>query len=470
MSSTRIAVLAGVSLAAMAGTWAGVTDVFGLAPGPVPRVSLALPPSLDMVAFDNEETVIDAAFGPASWLAQQVEAGEGGNPSLSPIESSEPPPPMAHPLTPVQRLSGPVPANTKLADVRGLRVGHSGDKSRVIIDLSASTDFAYSIGRDGKSVSIVLPGAAWKAAAKGSTNVGGRITGYEYQPVDGGSKVTLTASQPVEVVSVEPKPGEGKGYQLVIDLVDAQVAQMRKGGLALWWGEEAPAKVVEAPPPVKEPPAPKVADANAQRGEMAPMADYKKSSSASGDWSGFYAGLQGGYGMARSKAEVGGVALSSRTIGGPEGGLFLGYGQQFGSWYLGAELAGGYAAASGKWPVSGGKYKAEKSWSYTGALRLGAAVSDDALFYLKGGYKAASFKVKADFPDDVPAWNVSARKTLYGPLAGVGFDYKFADNWFLRTEADYTFFKSLKYTDSNGDPGKLSPGDVNFRLGVGYKF
>ena len=55
MSSTRILILAGVSVSALAVASAGVLGMFDSTPTRAERVSLAMPPTLDMVAFDNEE-------------------------------------------------------------------------------------------------------------------------------------------------------------------------------------------------------------------------------------------------------------------------------------------------------------------------------------------------------------------------------------------------------------------------------
>ncbi|CAA6603914.1 exported hypothetical protein [Rhodospirillaceae bacterium LM-1] len=490
MSSTRSLILAGLGAVALGGTAAGLVGLAGEAPMRSERISLAMPPSLELAPFDDEETIIDTAFGPAMSQAVQLVSNEGEAPLTVPPPmvkegEEEPPKPSA---SPVPKVEGPLPepisphqagsaqvgdapplmAPEVQATVHGLRVGHSGDKTRVIIDLSASTDFAYSVGKDGKSVSLVLPGATWKTAAKGSTKAGGRITGYEYQAVDGGSKVILSASEPVEIVQVEPHPADGQGYQLVIDLVDAQGAQVRRGGMAFWWTKETPAKVAEAPP---EPlPTPKVADATAAKSEpvMAPtpIADYKKAR----DWSGFYLGAQAGYDLAKTKEEHSVRGSKSHTVDGPEGGLFLGWGTQMGSLYLGGELAGAYAHASAKQKVDNGKHDLSKSWNYGGALRVGTPVFDDGLVYLKGGYQASSFKLASNRPGDAGAPSISKSKTLHGPLVGVGFDYLMTDNWFLRTDASYVFYNSMKYTDSAGGTGKISPNDISLRLGVAYKF
>jgi outer membrane immunogenic protein len=518
MTLKRKLMLVGLGASALAGAGLGTVALLAGSPLRADRVSLSMPPSLEMVAFDNEETVIDATFGPSQPLAQKVSLDDDGRPLAAPPQDDgdEPPHPQA---APVHRVEGPIqtprlivpgklaqapaadaaPTETTPTDaapaaapapveapvsaspampgevqatVRGLRVGHSGDKTRIIIDLSASTDFAYSVGKDGKTVSVVLPGAAWKAAPKGSTKSGGRITGYEYMAVDGGSKVILSASEPVDIIQVEPHPaGSGQGYQLVIDLVDNQGALARRGGLAFWWTKETPATVAEAPAPqpapqLAPPPAPKVADAGAMKAEPLPLADYKKAR----DWSGFYAGLHTGYDWARAKEDHSVRGSRTATLSGPTGGMFLGWGKQYGLLYLGGELAGGYAGADAKQAVSGGKHTISKDWDYSAAMRVGMPVLDDGLIYLKGGYKAARFALDSNRPNDTPVSSVKDKTWSHGALVGGGMDYMVAENWFARVEGDYTWFKSMKYVDSNGDTGKISPKDINVRVGVAYKF
>jgi outer membrane immunogenic protein len=482
MTSSRILILAGLGAVALGGTAAGVLGVTGQGPLRAERISLALPPPLDLVAFDGEETVIDTTFGPAMPQAAQLtveddEAALRAPPQMA--ADNEPPKPEA---SPVPKVEGPVPAPSAQpaisepalsapsmsasapAAVQGLRVGSTGDKTRIIIDLTASTDFAYSVGKDGKTVSVVLPGASWKAAAKGATKAGGRITGYAYEPVDGGSKVTLMASEPVEVVQVEPHSGNGsQGYQLVVDLVDAQGAQARRGGMVFWTTKETPPKLAEADPlPLPEP---KVAAA-AVKTEPPPMADYRKAR----DWSGFYAGLQTGYDIARAKEEHSVRGAKTRNVRGPEGGVFLGWGHQTGALYLGAELEGAFSGAAAKEKVSNGKHEVSKSWNYGGAVRVGTPVFDNGLIYLKGGYQASAFKLASNRPDDVSAPSVNRSKTLHGPMIGIGYDHMISENWFLRADASYVFYNAMKYTDSAGDTGKITPRDIGLRLGVAYKF
>ncbi|TAN48211.1 MAG: hypothetical protein EPN26_12855 [Rhodospirillales bacterium] len=89
---------------------------------------------------------------------------------------------------------------------------------------------------------------------------------------------------------------------------------------------------------------------------------------------------------------------------------------------------------------------------------------------MKGGYQASSFRLSSNRDGDTPASTAKASKTLHGPLIGIGFDYLLADNWFLRSDVNYVFYNSFKYTDSAGNSGKVSPNDISLRLGVAYKF
>lgn len=135
-------------------------------------------------------------------------------------------------------------------------------------------------------------------------------------------------------------------------------------------------------------------------------------------WSGFYLGINGGYGFDRS--------LSGGLVGGQ-----IGYNWQTGPFVLGLESDLDWANLSGTRtdgacaPAAGGDCRTRQDWLGTTRGRLGYAFGS-WLPYVTGG--AAYGDVKLDQPGRTDT------ATRLGWTAGAGVEYSLSKNWSAKVE------------------------------------
>jgi len=201
------------------------------------------------------------------------------------------------------------------------------------------------------------------------------------------------------------------------------------------------------------------------------------------EWSGCYAGIDGGYGSAR----ISGVDIlansaigSANSTGGAIGG-HAGCDQQTGNWVLGAQvsadktfLSGSHLFINGTGPSNRVTYKVDFLAAVTG--RLGYVVQPDMLAYLRAGGSMA----RTSYTDADPAplfgipYTGSVKATRYGWLIGAGLERKIDSNLSAYVEYDYMNFgkKTLTINYSDGLTFSYSfRQELNyFGLGVNYRF
>jgi len=166
------------------------------------------------------------------------------------------------------------------------------------------------------------------------------------------------------------------------------------------------------------------------------------------NWSGFYIGINGGWGSSRNRYEWSGPAgvtalgYSADATGGTVGGQ-IGYNWQAGSWVFGLEAQGNWADLSksyygpvGTWSVG---TKVDAIGLFTG--RIGYA-ANNALFYVKGGAAVVN-------NDAWAAWNnvnfATASNTRWGGTVGVGLEYGFTPNWSFGVEYMHAWLGNNDY-------------------------
>ena len=166
------------------------------------------------------------------------------------------------------------------------------------------------------------------------------------------------------------------------------------------------------------------------------------------NWTGFYIGVNGGWGSSRNRYEwtgpAGVVALgySADADGGTVGGQ-IGYNWQAGSWVFGLEAQGNWADFNrayygpvGTWSVG---TRVEALGLFTG--RVGFA-ANNALFYVKGGAAVANNESWA-------AWNgvnfATASTTRWGAAVGAGFEWGFTPNWSFGVEYMHAWLGNNDY-------------------------
>jgi outer membrane immunogenic protein len=181
-------------------------------------------------------------------------------------------------------------------------------------------------------------------------------------------------------------------------------------------------------------------------------------------WTGFYAGINGGYGFGKSDWTGAGGTGSTKPKG-ALAGVTVGYNLQTGAWVWGLEADLDYSwmkgsDSGGTGVCTGGGCETKMQWFGTGRGRLGYAGWDRWLPYVTGGLAYGNIKA-------TPAVGSDFSKTKFGWTVGGGVEYALLANWTTKLEYLYADLGSF----SGGVPGN----DVTFkthlvRAGLNYRF
>lgn len=177
------------------------------------------------------------------------------------------------------------------------------------------------------------------------------------------------------------------------------------------------------------------------------------------DWTGFYAGINGGYGWGSSRFSADGTNTS------PEGALLggtIGYNYQWGQTVFGIESDFDWNNAKGTsaCTLGAGLCRTSTDWLGTTRLRLGYA-ADRFMPYVTGG--AAYGNVKAS----LPGTGLSDDTTKLGWTVGGGAEYAFTPNWTVKAEYLYVDLGKLNCAACTSNV-KFNENIV--RAGINYKF
>jgi outer membrane immunogenic protein len=170
------------------------------------------------------------------------------------------------------------------------------------------------------------------------------------------------------------------------------------------------------------------------------------------DWSGFYVGVNGGWGSSRNSWD----AVPPNAAVGPEGshdatggtaGGQVGYRWQTGTFVFGVEAQGNWADFKGSntsllFPGFVNTSKIDAFGLFTG--QVGYAWNN-ALLYVKGGAAVTADRNRINTLGGALAGTTSD-DTRWGGVVGVGLEYGFAPNWSAAIEYDHMFMQDRTYT------------------------
>ena len=181
------------------------------------------------------------------------------------------------------------------------------------------------------------------------------------------------------------------------------------------------------------------------------------------NWTGFYVGINGGYGFGKSDWDI--PAVSPKPAGGVAGGT-IGYNFQTGQWVWGAEGDFDWSGMKNSVTCGLGTCETKNDWLGTARVRLGYAGWNNWLPYITGG---AAF---ADIKADNSLSGTTASKTQIGWTAGLGVEYALRSNWSVKVEYLYA---DLGKFDCGTACSPFVPDNVTFttnlvRAGVNYRF
>jgi outer membrane immunogenic protein len=181
-------------------------------------------------------------------------------------------------------------------------------------------------------------------------------------------------------------------------------------------------------------------------------------------WTGFYVGVNGGYGGDKNTYSINNIGnIASITSGGFIGGGQIGYNWQAGSFIYGLEADIQATNIQGKVTILGLGIGSKLDYLGTVRGRFGYAFVPNAFIYATGGLAYGSVKTNV-------ANIISFGGTNTGWTAGAGIEYALTQNWSLKTEYMYV---DLGKKNSLIVPG-LSVGVKNtehiVRAGLNYRF
>jgi len=193
------------------------------------------------------------------------------------------------------------------------------------------------------------------------------------------------------------------------------------------------------------------------------------------DWSGFYVGINGGYGSSHSCWNIAGFSDGCHDATGGTVGGQIGYRWQMGQLVFGVEGQGNWADLSGSNasfnnPGFSNTSRVDGFGLFTG--QVGYAWNN-VLLYAKGGAAVTGDRYSInDLTGAVAA--STADDTRWGGTVGVGFEVGFAQNWSVGVEYDHLFMqdRTLNFagpaaaiTETVGQDVDLVTARINYKFG-----
>ncbi|WP_034492550.1 outer membrane protein [Afifella pfennigii] len=219
------------------------------------------------------------------------------------------------------------------------------------------------------------------------------------------------------------------------------------------------------------------------------------------DWTGFYLGLQGGFGGDEFTYpldySVGGTGVFNAEAdldsSGFFGGAYAGFNYQFGpNFVAGIEADINWADIEGKLDVSGNspllgglnvtaKAGSQVNWFGTGRLKLGFLPTERFMIFATGGLAfgevESSYRVTAAAGGGSVAFRDSTSDTEFGWTLGAGFEYAITDA--LSVKTDYAYVDLGDQTLYNAPLGLVAGDNLNIeaetsfhtiKAGLSYRF
>jgi outer membrane immunogenic protein len=194
------------------------------------------------------------------------------------------------------------------------------------------------------------------------------------------------------------------------------------------------------------------------------------------NWTGFYVGVNGGYGWGRSNWALLPLGLNEGSHD-PSGGTFggqIGYNWQVGGWVFGLEAQGNWADFSGQnvsavAPLFTNRTSIDAFGLFTG--KIGYAWNN-VMVYAKGGAAVQAVDYRY-FTTATGVVGGRADDTRWGAVVGAGLEYAFTPNWSVGVEYnhmfmgrhDVTFTPAPNVTDRIKLDTDVFTGRVNYRFG-----
>lgn len=237
-----------------------------------------------------------------------------------------------------------------------------------------------------------------------------------------------------------------------------------------------------------------LATAGASAADLAPAAVEPVAPAVAYNWTGFYAGINGGYAFGSSRdvtmselfPATGPLVDSYGSLSpkGGFGGVQAGYNRQAGNFVFGLEgdiQGGDISDKTGRIGTATGYFLSTKSqvnWFGTVRPRIGYAF-DNILIYATGGLAVGGVKYTQNYVNGDFLAHPRTSKTRVGFAVGGGAEYALNEHWTAKLEYQYIDLgrSKISATEINGgEPTdytihtRLHTDFHTVRLGANYKF
>ena len=193
-------------------------------------------------------------------------------------------------------------------------------------------------------------------------------------------------------------------------------------------------------------------------------------------WTGFYAGLQGGYAWGSNTMRIGTVGggfAPTRFRAGEDtafGGAHAGFNYQLGGIVLGVEGDVEALDSRSRFDGIGLSARVSQDWQGSARARLGLAF-DRLMVYGTGGVSFTEYERRVFTPGAGFSERLTSART--GWNVGAGVNFAFTDNLILGAEYRYTDFGRNGFSSSGAFPGLSGSQELtshSARASVAYKF
>lgn len=184
------------------------------------------------------------------------------------------------------------------------------------------------------------------------------------------------------------------------------------------------------------------------------------------NWTGFYAGLHGGFGWASSD----GIDLQGYFLGGQVGYNWQAMGSP---WVFGIELDSAWAnlGRTDTFAVGAAAVSVETRAHYMGSLRPRIGYSwDRTMLYVTGGLAWVNNRISVNATAGGLAAGISDNQTHLGGAIGVGLEHAFAPYLSGKVEYLYTSYGSKTYFSGIGGGINADADSHTLKAGFNYLF
>jgi len=193
------------------------------------------------------------------------------------------------------------------------------------------------------------------------------------------------------------------------------------------------------------------------------------------NWSGFYAGVQAGYGRLQSDfSGTNAIPSGQESEDGFVGGVYVGHDWQSGNFVFGALADLDYLDTDniGLEGIFNGKdeaYNYDVDWMATARVRAGFLPMDNILVYGTGGLAMARVETSGSRETFGPTFSFDDSEVEIGGAIGAGVEVALTPKWSIKTEYLHYEFNDSEIDVGLGDNPTFNPSADTVKVGLTFR-